>query len=67
MCYTIGTIVKEMIDMNKLLSKAEAKRFTKLANDEDTVLFTRENILIYIYDKKNKKRYYPKTTLVVER
>lgn len=67
MCYTLGTIVKEMIDMNKLLSRREAKKFTKLANEDDVVLFTRENILIYIYDKKNKKRYYPKTTLVVER
>jgi hypothetical protein len=56
-----------MINMDKLLGKMEAKKFTKLANEEDVVLFTRENILIYIYDKKNKKRYYPKTTLIVER
>ena len=53
--------------MNKLLNRREAKKFTKLANEDDVVLFTRENILLYIYDKKNKKRYYPKTMLVVER
>ena len=53
--------------MSRLLSRREAKKFTKLANEDDVVLFTRENILLYVYNKKNKKRYYPKTTLEVER
>lgn len=53
--------------MKKLFNKRELQKFNKLANDEDTVLFTRENILIYIYDRKTKKRYYPKHTLIVER
>lgn len=67
MCYTLGTIVEEMIEMKKLLKDLEIKKFTKLANDENTVLFTNGNEINYIYNKVTGKRYYPKNTLVVER
>lgn len=53
--------------MKEILKKLEIKKFTKLANDTDTVLFTSGNEIDYIYNKKTGKRYYPKTTLVVER
>lgn len=67
MCYTLGTIVEEMIEMKKLLKDLEIKKFTKLANDENTVLFTNGNEIDYIYNKVTGKRYYPKNILVVER
>lgn len=67
MCYTLGTIVEEMIEMKKLLKDLEIKKFTKLANDENTVLFTSGNEIDYIYNKVTGKRYYPKNTLVIER
>ena len=67
MCYTLGTIDEEMIEMKKLLKDLEIKKFTKLANDENTVLFTNGNEIDYIYNKVTGKRYYPKNILVVER
>lgn len=53
--------------MKKLLKDLEIKKFTKLANDENTVLFTNGNEIDYIYNKVTGKRYYPKNTLVVEK
>ena len=53
--------------MKKLFKKMEIKKFTKLANNEDAVLFTNGNEIEYIYNKRTGKKYYPKTSLVVER
>ena len=53
--------------MKKLLKDLEIKKFTKLANDTDAVLFTSGNEINYIYNKRTGKRYYPKNTLVIER
>lgn len=53
--------------MKKLLKDLEIKKFTKLANDIDAVLFTNGNEINYIYNKRTGKRYYPKNTLVIER
>lgn len=53
--------------MKKLFNNFEIKKFTKLANDTDAVLFTSDNKIDYIYNKRTGKRYYPKTILVVER
>ena len=53
--------------MKKLLKDLEIKKFTKLANDIDAVLFTSGNEINYIYNKRTGKRYYPKNTLVIER
>ena len=53
--------------MKILLKKMEIKKVNKLANDTDAVLFTSGNEIEYIYNKRTGKRYYPKTTLVVER
>lgn len=53
--------------MKKLLINLEIKKFTKLANDKNAVLFTSGNEIEYIYNKRTKKRYYPKNTLLVER
>jgi hypothetical protein len=53
--------------MKTLLKKMEIKKVNKLANDTDAVLFTSGNEVEYIYNKRTGKRYYPKTTLVVER
>lgn len=53
--------------MKKLLINLEVKKFNKLASDQDAVLFTSGNEIDYIYNKRTKKRYYPKNTLVVER
>lgn len=50
-----------------LMKKREIKKFTKLANDTDTVLFTSGSEINYIYNKKTGKRYYPKNTLIIER
>ena len=67
MCYTLVTIVEEMIKMKKLFINLEIKKFTKLANKDESVLFTSGNEIDYIYNKKTGKRYYPKRTLIVER
>lgn len=53
--------------MSRLFKKMEIKKFMKLANDKDSVLFTSGNEIDYIYNKRTHKRYYPKNTLVVER
>lgn len=53
--------------MKKLLKNLEIKKFTKLANDLDAVLFTSGNEIDYIYNKKTGKKYYPKHTLIIER
>ena len=53
--------------MKKLLKKIEIKKFERLANNKDTVLFTNGNEIDYIYNKKTHKRYYPKNTLIIER
>lgn len=53
--------------MKYLIKEKEIKKFTKLANDKDAVLFTTGNEIDYIYNKRTGKRHYPKTTLVVER
>ena len=49
------------------LLKLEIRKFTKLANDTDSVLFTSGNKVEYIYNKRTHKRYYPKYELIVER
>lgn len=53
--------------MKKIFNILEIRKFEKLANNKDTVLFTNGNEIEYIYNKKNGKRYYPKNLLVVER
>lgn len=53
--------------MKKMLKELEIKKFNKLANDVDTVLFTSGNEIDYIYNKRTGKRYYPKNTLIIER
>lgn len=53
--------------MKKLFNILEIRKFEKLANSKDTVLFTQGNEIEYIYNKKNGKRYYPKSLLIVER
>lgn len=53
--------------MKKILNILEIKKFEKLANDKDAVLFTAGNEIEYIYNKRTGKRYYPKNLLVVER
>lgn len=52
--------------MKRLLIKLEIKKFTRLANNENTVLFTSGKAIDYIYNKKTGKRYYPKNTLIIE-
>ena len=53
--------------MKKLFKQIELKRFEKLVNDVDAVLFTNGNEIEYVYNKRTNKRYYPKNLLVVER
>lgn len=53
--------------MKTIFKKIEVKKFNKLANDTDTVLFTSGNEINYIYNKRTGKRYYPKNTLFIER
>lgn len=50
-----------------MLRKWEIKRFNRLANNENTVIFTSGNKIDYIYDKVSKKRYFPKYELIIER
>lgn len=52
---------------NNMLKKLEIRKFTKLANNTDSVLFTSGNKVEYIYNKKTHKRYYPKYELIIER
>lgn len=53
--------------MKKLLKQIELRKFEKLVNDKDTVLFTNGNEIEYVYNKKTNKRYYPKNNLEIER
>lgn len=53
--------------MKRVIKNLELKKFTKLANDIDAVLFTSGNEIEYIYNKRTGKRYYPKNTLFIER
>ena len=53
--------------MKKLLINLEIKKFTKLANKDNSILFTSGNEIDYIYNKKTGKRYYPKNILMIER
>lgn len=53
--------------MKTILKKLELKRFEKLVNDKDSVLFTSGNEIEYVYNKRNGKRYYPKNNLEIER
>ena len=53
--------------MKKIFNILEIRKFEKLANSQDTVLFTNGNEIEYIYNKRTGKRYYPKNLLVVER
>lgn len=46
--------------IKNFLRKRELKKFNKLANSSNTVLFTEGNVLNYIYDKTTGKRYFPK-------
>lgn len=50
-----------------MLKKLEIRKFTKLANDTNSVLFTSGNKVEYIYNKRTHKRYYPKYELIIER
>ena len=50
-----------------MLKKLEIRKFTKLANDTDSVLFTSGNKVEYIYNKRTHKRYYPKQYIEVVR
>lgn len=53
--------------MKKIFNILEIKKFEKIANDKDAVLFTNGDEIEYIYNKKTGKRYYPKSLLIVER
>lgn len=53
--------------MKYLLKKIELKKFDKLVNDKNSVLFACGNELEYVYNKKTNKRYYPKNLIVIER
>ena len=54
-------------NMKKLLRKIEFKKFEKLVNDKDSVLFTQGNEIEYVYNKRTNKRYYPKQYIEVVR
>lgn len=53
--------------MKTMLKKLELRKFEKLVNDKDSVLFTSGNEIEYVYNKRNGKRYYPKNNLEIER
>jgi hypothetical protein len=67
LCYNVYIIEREIKEMKNILRKLEIKKFNKLANEEDNVLFTTGDEINYIYNKKTGKRYFPKTALVVMR
>lgn len=52
--------------IKKFLMKKEIRKFNKLANKETTVLITSGEELLYIYDKKTKKKYETKRSLIVQ-
>lgn len=53
--------------MKKLFQKLELKKFEKLVNNKNNVLFTEGNEIQYIYNKKTNKRYFPKYNIEIER
>ena len=53
--------------MKTILKKLELRKFEKLVNDKDSVLFTSGNEIEYVYNKRNGKRYNPKNNLEIER
>jgi len=53
--------------MKTILKKLELRKFEKLVNDKDSVLFTSGNEIEYVYNKRNGKRYYPKNNLEIGR
>lgn len=58
---------KGMKIMKKLLRKIEFKKFEKLVNDKDSVLFTQGNEIEYVYNKRTNKKYYPSQYIEVVR
>lgn len=51
--------------MKKLIIKMEIRKFNKICNNSNVVMFTDNNMLVYAYNKITKKRYYPKHLLRV--
>ena len=53
--------------MKKIFQQIEIKKVQKLVNKNKKILFTKENEIEYIYNKRTGKRYYPKYKLAVAR
>lgn len=53
--------------MKNLIKKMELKKFNKLVNNSNIVLFTQGDVIQYAYNKTTKKRYFPRFQMSIVR